>query len=531
LSDNPSAQRHWRALCPQCGAPVEFRSAASSSAVCSFCRSSLLREGDALRRIGQSAELFEDHSPLQLGAAGRFKGEAFTLIGRLQWRAEQGSWNEWHALFDNGRSGWLAEDNGAYVLAFDAPMPQAPQAASLALGSRVPWGGQTWTVASVVVAQVAAAQGELPQPPRPGTAFSVVELRNDKGEVASLAQADQGAAGGPVAGTWSVGTAVALADLSLTGLRGESDAQLGAQSLPCPQCGAALEPTLATTRSITCGQCHAVVDISQGAGADLAHYAQQNGSEPLIALGTVGQLVVEPGKPQAWQVVGYQERCDLPAPGDDDEQTFWREYLLYRREAGFAFLVDTEEGWSLVRPLTGTPQGAGDKVQWQGQAYKQRWQYGAKVTYALGEFYWPVKQGQTAQVTDYDSIGGNQLLSREQTDGEITWSGGRKLQADEVMKAFGLDKSKAGAVARDVSPVSGGQVGGLHWMLWVIVLVVVIIILMSRCESDRCAKVRDNYGSESVEYQQCRQTSGSGSSGGSHGGSYGGFSSGGGGHK
>ena len=46
-----TTQRAWRAACPNCGAPVEFASAASASAVCSFCRSTLLREGDALRRI------------------------------------------------------------------------------------------------------------------------------------------------------------------------------------------------------------------------------------------------------------------------------------------------------------------------------------------------------------------------------------------------------------------------------------------------------------------------------------------------
>ncbi|MEX8496836.1 MAG: DUF4178 domain-containing protein, partial [Leptothrix ochracea] len=59
--------RSYSALCPNCGGRVEFRSAASVSSVCSFCRSTLVREGEALRRIGQSAELFDDHSPLQLG--------------------------------------------------------------------------------------------------------------------------------------------------------------------------------------------------------------------------------------------------------------------------------------------------------------------------------------------------------------------------------------------------------------------------------------------------------------------------------
>ena len=106
---------------------------ASASAVCSFCRSTLVREGDALRRIGESAELFDDHTPLQLGAAGSHQGLAFTLVGRLQYGTADGTWNEWHALFDGGKSAWLSEDNGAYVFSFEVPLPAMPPAAGLAL--------------------------------------------------------------------------------------------------------------------------------------------------------------------------------------------------------------------------------------------------------------------------------------------------------------------------------------------------------------------------------------------------------------
>ena len=53
-------------------------------AVCTFCKSTLVREDDALRRIGQSAELFDDHSPLALGTRGRYQGEPFLLVGRVQ---------------------------------------------------------------------------------------------------------------------------------------------------------------------------------------------------------------------------------------------------------------------------------------------------------------------------------------------------------------------------------------------------------------------------------------------------------------
>ena len=80
-------------------------------AVCSYCRSTLVRDGETtLSRIGESAELFDDHSPLSLGVRGKLQGEAFTLVGRIQLAyldadGETGRWTEWHALFDNGRSG------------------------------------------------------------------------------------------------------------------------------------------------------------------------------------------------------------------------------------------------------------------------------------------------------------------------------------------------------------------------------------------------------------------------------------------
>ena len=71
-------------------------------------------------------------------------------------------------------------------------------------------------------------------------------------------------------------------------------------------------------------------------------------------------------------MVGYQERCDIPED-DEDEQTFWREYLLYHRTEGFVFLVDGEDGWSWAKPLTGAPQVRGDSATWQGRSYKKQY--------------------------------------------------------------------------------------------------------------------------------------------------------------
>ena len=527
-----SPQRAYRAACPNCGAPVEFASAASASAVCGFCRSTLVRDGEALLRIGTSAELFDDHSPLQLGAGGTHQGVAFTLVGRLQVGYSSGTWNEWHALFDNGRSGWLSEDNGAYVFAFEAPLPRdAPAIESLLAGQRVLADGRAWDVASVVKAHLIAAQGELPRPPQLHGDFLVADLRTGADEVATLDASDPGQT------SWSVGRPVLLASLAMSGIADEpKEKTLGSRGAQCPSCGNALAVTLASTKSISCGQCNAVVDLSAGVGAELAHYAQNNvgegGLQPQIPLGRSGKIALGTSAAEAWQVVGYQERCDIPAPGSDDETSFWREYVLYNRTLGFAFLVDAEDGWSWMRPVTGAPQVKGERAQFKGAGFQKKYAYDAKVTWVQGEFYWRVLRGEHAHVTDYVGTGGDsrKRLSRESTGSEVVWSAGAVLEAAVVADAFGVPVGQRAALERDVGPTSNAKKSSLATIIQVVVVIIFVMVVLSECDGDgggdRCDEVRQSFGPASNEYQQCLVQRGSGSTGRTSGGSWGG-----GGHK
>jgi hypothetical protein len=526
VATEPSPQRAYRAACPNCGAPVEFRSAASAYAVCGFCRSTIVRDGESLRRIGQSAELFDDHSPLQLGAAGRYQGSAFTLIGRLQYRYKDGTWNEWHALFESGKSGWLSEDNGRYVLAFDAPVPGvAPAADTLRPGAQLSLGGVMWSVASVAAAKLIAAQGELPFQPALERGFVVADLRNPRAEVGTLDYSD---AATP---KWAVGQSVAISELAMTGLAESAEKTLKGRGVECPSCGTALEVRLTTTQSVVCGNCHAVVDVSQGVGGDLKHYAQETGSEPLIPLGSIGQLALGSSVAQPWQVVGYAERCEV-SEEPQDEQVFWREYLLYHRTDGFAFIVDAEDGWSWAAPITGVPERSGDGVKYKGVLYRKLYSYTGKVTYVLGEFYWRLERDARTANTDYQGGGSfaARRLNREQTGDEIVWSAGETLSADAVLKAFKLAPDKSAALQRDALPTSANAASILAKLFfWAFVVVVLLILFRCDNDGDNCDALRASYGEASAEYQNClRRSSGSGARTG--GGSFGGFSSGGG-HK
>jgi hypothetical protein len=129
--------------------------------------------------------------------------------------------------------------------------------------------------------------------------------------------------------------------------------------------------------------------------------------QPLIPLGSTGQL-----QGVHWQVVGYQHRMGTE-PDDTDEQFGWDEYLLYNRKRGFTFLVDTVEGWSVVKPTTGAPTLSQDNqtAHYLGGTYRQQYAYNAETTYVAGEFYWPVVRGQKTFNRDFAK--GTALLSME----------------------------------------------------------------------------------------------------------------------
>ncbi len=465
-------QRHYRAPCPGCGAPVEFRSAQSTHAICPYCQSMVVRSGEVLSRIGKMAELFDDHSPLQLNASGRIQLDGkelpFTLIGRLQYQGDAGRWTEWVAWLDDGSMATLGEDNGAYV--FTRPLAvtgDLPEAARFRVGSSATINGKRYSVAYAGQASLLAAQGELPRLPALGQPFAMVELRSEDGEVLSI---DYGRTP-PQA---ERGRAVLLDDLRLQGLKDESAKEERGRQFNCPQCGAPVTVQLSSTKSCTCPSCKSLIDLSGGLGGELRAALQDEPVQPLIALGSRAQL-----QGVHWQVVGFQHRMGV-APGDD-EHFGWSEYLLYNQKRGFAFLVDAEDGWSLVRPTTGAPQLAagGQSASDLGQKYQLKYSYEAETDYVLGEFYWPVSRGQ--KTFNRDFAGPKGLLSMEQGPGEITWSSGDRLASDAVAQAFGLQGRRQQFQRDDVGPFVAAKGAGCGTVILVIVLLFIVLIIMSNC--------------------------------------------------
>lgn len=470
------------------------------------------------------SELFDDHSPLQLGVQGRLDGALtqpvaqgglgvsgpFMLIGRLQYRYEEGVWNEWHLLLDDGNRAWLSEDNGSYALTRDLgertglPLPQRFQA-----GQAFRLDGTAYSIASITEARLIAAAGELPFAPELNKPFWIVEARSAEGSIASL---DYSAGASEDSARLYVGRPVALSALALTGLKDESAKSVSGRGLNCPNCGSGIEVKLDGSKSITCGSCAAVVDLTQQEDGKPAFTKQSQRFVSPIPLGTTGTI-----DGISWQAVGFARRSGVD---NDGERFSWGEVLLYNRLEGFAFVVVASDAVSFVRPVQDVPnQPAFTSVRYKNRQYKGEPNYKASVDYVEGEFYWQVRIGQITRNLDYSS--GELILSREESvskqSREVVWSHGRKYKVPELAKAFGQpDISQAPyqgspLLAAD-GPLAGTGAGALtgaglgtaanaaptsgSWGTWIIILIVflMLIAIIASIDDDDDGGVRSSSG-------------------------------------
>lgn len=180
--------------CPACGAEVDFKSRSAVFAVCSYCQSTLVRHDLDLEAIGKMAELPPDMSPLQLGTCGTYDGKRFELRGRLKVAWEDGVWNEWYALFSDGREGWLAEAMGFLMMSFPAPLPpNLPDAKAIRVGYELELKPKArFSVDDIKRATCIGSEGELPFAAPQGRESLSVDLSGELDTFANLEYAEDG---------------------------------------------------------------------------------------------------------------------------------------------------------------------------------------------------------------------------------------------------------------------------------------------------------------------------------------------------
>lgn len=416
------------AACPSCGAPVVFRSVASVLAVCEYCQSTLVRQGTDLENLGKMAAFLDDRSPLQLGTEGRWNGRHFGLIGRLQLRYDAGHWNEWHLLFDDGRSGWLSEAGGELVISEPMGLDgTVPAFEAIALGDAIRLRGHSYTVTNILPAECVAGAGELPFKVGGGYPAPLVDLRDSTGRFATLDYSDAADMNGrPLV---FLGEAIEAKALALANLRDPAAASgkptVKAKVFQCPSCGGPLSARSPDILTVGCGSCGALIDTGKEVAKQVAKVLASERFEPLLPLGATGTL-----RGEALEVIGVMQRR-MTCEG---VEYFWREYVLTTPDGSVRWLTEYDGHWNLARVLAKSVAALGTTARYNGQSYRHFQTYTAYVDHVEGEFPWRVRAYESAQVHDY--VAPPAMLSREVTDRESTWTQAEYLDPEELGQAF-----------------------------------------------------------------------------------------------
>src|SRR5260221_13153483 len=245
---------------------MTFRFAGAKAQVCANCRFVVARTDQNLVAIGKMAALVDIPSPLQVGATGRWNGEAFAVEGRVQLDragAPGAPWQETLVSFpQSDRWTWVAAAQGRWYAMSEVALPEGglPNWLSLRPGrpiSMPPYG--TVTVAEVGQRRVLSGEGELPHVAATGQITRYVDLGRPAGAFGTIDYGDDQ----KIPAALYLGKQIDPSILKLDSGAPVEAAQAKVEALACPNCGGNLPLiTPDTTERVVCRYCGMSSDLN-----------------------------------------------------------------------------------------------------------------------------------------------------------------------------------------------------------------------------------------------------------------------------
>ena len=478
------------ANCPACGGPIEFAIGSSIVVICDHCRSVVARTDRALEDLGKVAALVDTGTPFRRDLPGKFLGTGFRLVGRTQMEHQAGGlWDEWYAAFDDGRWGWIAEAQGRFYLTFATAAEGLPSSEQIEVGGTL----GDLVVTEVGSAKVVGGEGEIPWRVVPGSSYDYADLSGPAGKFGTIDYSDDK----PVLFTGSQTTLKDLgiaADAALTGPGAgstqSSKPRVSVEKLSCANCGGPLT-LVAPNRSerVICPNCGGIHDVS-GGNLQFLQALKLDGPKPEIDLGAKGTI-----DGVQYVVAGFMRRSVT-----FDQLYEWSEYLLFEREQGFRWLVESDHHWSFAWPIaagdvrdgTGRSERVAKTLVADGRTFKIFQVAVAKVESVIGEFYWKVMVGETVRTLDY--IAPPLAISKEISSSpdpaapdsdegkkkkksvEVNYSQSRYMTVGEVEKAFSIANLPRPTTVGMQQPYGGGKIFTI-WRNLIAALILIALVL------------------------------------------------------
>ncbi|HLZ88674.1 MAG TPA: DUF4178 domain-containing protein [Puia sp.] len=359
--------------CPLCSKAIVFRSKDTRLKVCA-CGSVLNRlESDDLAL--KPAFIIPDHNDLlQIGATGVWQGRSFEIIGRYRvWLAES-VYNYWTILFDDGPA-ILAEGYGMYAIlqrmtpeenitAWD--VSRLDIADSVNLAANIPWYLQRRDKAWKY-----EVEGEVWMPECTDQ-FTIYDF---------YARGDHHAEAIEFLNNYIVFYSISFTEFSDLQLTNLNESPVTPKEVNCTECNTTIEvKTFPYAQSCSCPGCGTRFAF-RGAGAGFRSLKKdkENDNAASIALGSKGRI-----RNIDYEVIGYALKEE-----DNAEAARWKEYVLYNRAEGYAFLSEYGGSWLYARERGNSPvigSNSPDRIFYKGSEYDLYNRYSIRIVDTAGEF-------------------------------------------------------------------------------------------------------------------------------------------------
>lgn len=359
---------------------------------------------------------------IQPGTGGTVQGKAFTVLGRLRAWFDASVFNYWTILFSDGELAYLGEGYGLYSILRKTTVDRLlteSYLTGMAIGSkRDLLNGQEFLLEKGSRCHKWEVEGEV-WLPECDNALSVHDFAAQSGQRITLFRFLPS-----LILPFEV-TYVSYAALQLTATR---SAELAVKTFTCGHCETKVDvKTYPFAQSCACPAC-GLQYVLRAEGFKSTGKFPPLEKGPDITLGSSGQVKGVP-----YEVIGYALKEE-----NNQYHSQWKEYTLYNREEGYAFLSEFEGHWVFARERGDSPVLKIDKVKTfvhGGEDFQLYNAYSFTIQNARGEFPGNLFGAEGTYCKEF--ISPPEVWIREQNGEEgITWFLGEHVSGRDLEKTF-----------------------------------------------------------------------------------------------
>lgn len=314
--------------CPSCGAANSVTNPGVLMRICDYCKTAMYWDKESVLRAGNKSLDLPPSGRFKVGATGKLRERSFTVLGRLAYAHEKGTWSEWFVEMQDGAIMWLTEDEGELFLETPLKLTSpVPAHQELKAGMQIALNDKIGVVEEIGEARCIGGEGQIPFQVEIGETYPYADGSGVDGSFSFGLEYDN-QTGEPSA---FIGKILDIKDSKVRSEDREAPAAKTGEMIRCASCGKPYEgPRVETTKMVVCQACGAALELDE---AEARVVGKNKGKEPRFSF-TVGTPVTLEGT--RYQVMGRLSYVEK-----DDGGTYRSfEYALYNPGTGYVWLSE-----------------------------------------------------------------------------------------------------------------------------------------------------------------------------------------------